>query len=237
MERYKMVVLAMFLGFSMLSVQVFAGTYLDDFADGVDDGWVPLIGDWKVEGAVYKQILGGDIWQRAMLKTIEGRDYNVSDFEVSVTAQLPEGNVGWLGLVFFHSELDEAQPAVAHYTYSLTYDGRNIVRIYKSASGAVGKVEWVIDEPLNATTGKWYTHKVVVQGKKIECYSNDKLLITEVDADIFKAGKVGIFATKAPGAMFGEFSLTAPNIPNSGAFSVQPAGKLTTTWGDLKGAL
>ena len=149
MKGCKMVIFATFLGFSMLSGQVFAGTYLDDFADGVDDGWVPLIGDWKVEGGVYKQILGGDIWQRAMLETIEGKDYNVSDFEVSVTAQLPTGKSGWLGLVFLHDKIDPVKAAVPHYTYSLTYDGRNIVRIYKPPSGAVGKVDWIVDKPLS----------------------------------------------------------------------------------------
>jgi hypothetical protein len=118
----------------------------------------------------------------------------------------------------------------------LTYDGRNIVRLYKSSTGTVGNVDWVIDEPLDAKTDKWYTHEVLVQGQKIECYTNDNLLITENDPDIFEAGKVGIFATKAPGAIYGEFRLTADDIPNSGAFSVQPVDKLTATWGSLKDA-
>ena len=233
MRRYGMMMLAIAFGLSMFTVPVFAATYVDNFANGADAGWVPLIGEWKAEGGVYKQVSEGDKWQRAMLKTINGQDYNVSDFEVSVTAQLPTGKSGWLGLVFLHDKIDPAKAAVPHYTYSLTYDGRNIVRIYKSPSGAVGKVDWVVDKPLNAETGKWYTHKVVVKGKKIECYSNDKLLITKEDPDILKAGKVGIFATKAPGAILGEFRLTAPNIPG-GVTPVRPVDKLAVTWGGVK---
>jgi len=233
MNSYKMLALAALLAFS---VPAFAGTYLDDFADGVDAGWIPLVGEWNAEGGVYKQVAAGDQWQRAMLKAIDGSDYKVGEFEVSVTAQLPEGNSGWLGLVFLHAAIDEGNPVVPHYTFSLTYDGRNIVRIYKSSTGAVGNVDWVIDEPLTATTDKWYTYKVVVKGNQIECYANDKLLITEVDDSIFEPGKVGIFATKAPGAVYGEFRLTAENIPNNGAFSVQPVGKLAAQWGDLKNA-
>lgn len=234
MQVNRAVTLAALLSISMLAVPVFAGTYLDDFSDGVDKGWVPLVGDWEAAEGVYKQKDAGDLWQRTMLATIDNLDYKVSDFDVSVTAQLPEGNSGWLGLVFLHDEIKVGQTETPHYTFSLTYDGRNIVRVYKSSAGAVGKVDWVIDEPLNAELGKWYTYRVVVQGKKIECYANNKLLISENDPDIFEAGKVGIFATKAPGATYSMFQLTAENIPNSGAFSVQSSGKLATTWGDLK---
>lgn len=234
MKANRTVMLAVLISLSILSIPVFAGTYLDDFADGIDNGWVPLAGEWEAAEGIYKQTVAGDLWQRAMLATIDDLDYKVSDFEVSVTAQLPEGNSGWLGLVFLHGEIKVGQLEVAHYTFSLTYDGRNIVRIYKSSTGIVGNVNWVIDEPLNADLGKWYTYKVVVQGQKIECYANDKLLITEDDPGIFEAGKVGIFATKAPGAIFSTFQLTAANIPNSVAFSVQSSGKLATAWGDLK---
>jgi len=199
--------LAVVFSLSLITIPAFAGMYLDDFADGVDGGWVPLIGEWEAADGVYKQIAEGDLWQRAMLNTINGLDYEVSNFEISVTAQLPEGSSGWLGLVFLHGDVNEAEPVVSHCTFSLTYDGRNIVRLYKSSTGAVGSVDWVVDEALEAITGEWYTYKVVVQGGNIECYANDQLLITKDDPDIFGAGKVGIFATKAPGAILGEYKL------------------------------
>ena len=233
MKRIMNVILSIAFGISILAVPVFAGTYVDNFADGVDAGWVPLIGDWKAEDGVYKQVAENDLWQRTILGTINGADYAVSDFEVSVTAQLPEGNSGWLGLVFFHGDADKDNPVAPHYTYSLTFDGRNIVRLYKSPAGAVGQVDWVVDNDLEAKLGEWYTHKVVVSGNMIECYSNGDLLITKEDPDIMGAGKVGIFGTKGPGAMFGEFQLTAADIADS-ATPVRPVDKLTMTWGGVK---
>lgn len=234
MKRCKVAMLVIAFGLSIITFSVLAGTYIDDFGDGVDNGWIPLIGEWKAEDGFYKQVGEGDLWQRAMLKTINGIDYRISNFEVSVTAQLPNGNSGWLGLVFLHGNIDESKPAISHYTFSLTYDGRNIVRLYKSSSGVVGQVDWKVDEALIAETGKWYTFKVVVQGQRIDCYANDSLLITNEDEEISEAGKVGIFATKAPGAIFSEFRLIAADIPDSIASPVRPFDKLAITWGKAK---
>ena len=96
---------------------------------------------------------------------------------------------------------------------------------------------------------KWAHLKLSVQGNIVTFWINEKQMMEPTELLVLKGvqhekvnfdewpdfltGGVG-FGLANYTALFDNITVTGDSIPNSGAFSVTPGGKLTTTWGNLK---
>ncbi|MFQ6043796.1 MAG: sigma-70 family RNA polymerase sigma factor, partial [Candidatus Poribacteria bacterium] len=247
-----------FLQESVFSVST--GTWKDNFEDGNFDGWerykldwpaavlVPDAGNWRVEDGV---IIGGD--DNKIIMHILGmgemwwKDYTV---EVSVKLSKELRNCGtWSGVGLFV----RGQKPIPQMSYILgmQYFGDNVKKQIPVEGGKMAATPVEIAGGIignaqpNASThqfpkalfeteaDRWYRLKMTVEGDLIRCFVDQKQ-VSEFRSNLYSSGMVG-FAVNGVVAMFDDFVVTGPDIPDGGpGFAVNPRDKLATAWGRIK---
>ena len=74
---------------------------------------------------------------------------------------------------------------------------------------------------------KWYRLKVIAKGNRFQCFIDDTEILDFLD-DTYTAGKIYLSSGLGNRVHFDDFEVQYE------ALSVQPRGKLTTTWGEIK---
>ena len=105
--------------------------------------------------------------------------------------------------------------------------GRQQAEWWKKVAGTYTEIK---SDALDIDTEGWFNFKVIVKGNTFEGYYEDKLINTIEDEDL-KKGKVGIRVYGCT-SHIDDFDVNGTGIPPTK--SVEPAGKLSTTWGRLK---
>ena len=241
---------------------VSAGTWKDNFEDGNFDGWetykldwpaavlVPGAGNWRVEDGI---IIGGDdnrfIFHILSMGEMWWKDYTV---EVSVKLSKELRNCGQWTSVVLGVRGQKPLPQMS-YLLAIQYFGDNVkkqipVEGGKMAATPVEVAGGIIGnaQPAAAThqfpkalfkteADRWYRLKVTVEGNLVRCFVDGKQ-VSEFQSNVYSSGIVGI-AVAGVVAMFDDFAVTGPEIPDGGSgFAVNPQAKLATTWGRIKQA-
>ena len=225
------------------ALPVSGGTWRDNFRDSNLDGWEmdtciwqqkvvkPNVGNWVVENGV---VIGGDddFGTRYDLYTgqMSWTDYTAEvSVKLSKELRFCQASSGvWLGVRWQGDGLNgyclgiinAEWVGLKEVAYSMIYD-----------KGDRGHRFPGVAFPTKA--GKWYRLRVTVSKNQVRCFVDD----IEVDVyknNLFPSGMV-VIAVHGVKAMFDDFAVTGPNIPDGGpGFAVNPQAKLATAWGDIK---
>lgn len=225
----------------LIALPAWAGTWLDNFDDGDFDGWqmveclwipkvvTPNAGNWVVEnGAVVAgdndstkryDLYIGDMWWA---------DY-IAEVSVKVSKEL-ESNEDTGVYLSARYQVDEGKLGLNAYVVGVW--NINGVRRggFKYSNGDFLSTQTRV-LPLKADT--WHTLKIEVDGDQITAFVDDLQVFVLRDSS-FTSGLVSI-SVNGVIAIFDDFIVTGPDIPNGGpGYSVESSGKLTTTWSGIK---
>ena len=205
----------------LLCTTVQALTY--DFEDAKQkDDWEGLRGETKiVDGLLCEMATAG----LPLITVIKDWKEEWTDYTISVKAQGSVGDADW-GIVF------RVQDVSNYYKWEFC---NSLLRFVTEIGGARTAV---FTTPQPEVLEEWQDFKVVVEGDTFELYWNGDLIET-VTHDAFKTGTVGVASWinaglavgEHGGAAYDDFNVEGPGIP---AISVEPKGKLATTWAGLK---
>jgi alpha-L-arabinofuranosidase len=189
-----------------------------EFRDGAD-GWRPLHGEWKAENGVYRQTS-----PVVNVRSTAG-DPHWTDYTYSLKARKLGGEEGFL--IMFRVR-DEAN------WYWWNIGGWNNTRhaIERTVDGGGSRVGSEV--PGKIETGRWYDIRIELQGPRIRCYLDGKLVHDVEDQPV----RVAAVASRAERS--GELILKVVNVsPASqetrvrleGAGKVRPTGRATVLTG------
>jgi hypothetical protein len=228
---------------SILAPSINAGTFLDDFNDGKADGWVVFEGKWEVVNGEYRAPVEVNKVPYPLTFALDGKEYG----EFTIEAKIRNDK--------FHSTMNQAH---AGFAFGMDSKGTGYVlyfRFHKGITCAGGAVviRRIIEnlrggcdpnadvaegcDVFNAMDiGNWHTLKAEVSAKNgtIKAWVDGKASIDIKLSDKklkMDTGKVGLWTADLGAASFDDVSITGPDIPAS---DVQPASKLSATWGSIK---
>jgi len=212
----------------MLASPSLAGTWRDDFEDGNLDGWevfnpIPAekwgvedgecSGEWQnadpgMFSVLYLMVENADSW----------KDYTVK-FKMKFVA------TGHFTGMSFRENLGRS--------YGFVIDtAKNTAWAWKFFQG-VNTFPSEIPLPFTLSKDTWYELKIIVEGDNFEFYIDGKPA-GEFEDNSIPSGKVGLYVRNAH-AHFDDVVITGPEIPDGGSWkTVEPKGKLATSWGKLK---
>lgn len=137
---------------------------LDESFDKPSDAWRADSGNWKIAGGVYQQ--SGNLspaLSRAVSAKVEGK----AAYTLSLRARKTGGNEGFL---IGFGATDDAN----HYWWNLGGWGNKSHGIEKRRNGVTGPVGPTV--PGHLETGRWYDIRITVNGPRIQCYLDGKLI-------------------------------------------------------------
>ncbi len=215
--------------------QSFGGTWVDDFEDDSTQEW-----------ELFNTFDGSAVWRidagEAVGETFEPRHFPTiwatgeldwRNYSLSCKAKLVEAKAepASLGLIL-HQKWDESSFYVFQILYPL-----EVIHITKIHSGnvlTIGEFDFA------AKLNRWYTLTASIDSSEILKrtklkFQIDDEVFTVTDRNPIKSGKAGLEVSGAQ-VRFDDVEITGSNIPDGGpgTLSVEPSGKLTTTWGKLK---
>ena len=218
----------------------FAGTLLIDFDNGKMDGWERSPQNQKNNGVFWgladKALMfdpKGQPWDQAISQMNFVGNKQVTnvrewtDYEVEVDIKHAE-LANWPGGFRARVDLDTG----GHYAVWI-YPADSKINLYKNPA-------WDINTGLTslgqaaykAEAGKFHTIKLSCIGDDIRVSYDGKEIIAAKDSE----HKKGTIATDVQDKVvyYDNIKVTGAEIPNIKLSPVQPAGKLTATWGDIK---
>ncbi len=203
---------------TVLASIVSAGVWQENFDKGLPDGWNEVKGEWKIQKDAYAETSGAEY-----AKTMFG-DEDWTDYTLEVDLTLVK-DVG----------INAAGVLIRADT-----DGDNGMRYWirtdehKCQFSRWRENQWdhiATPLPLEPEVGETYRLKIVAEGQNYQCFVDDELLFDDKDDAKFRdSGRIG-FITHSANVHFDNLIIDGEDIP---AFAVDPNGKLTTYWGQLK---
>ena len=237
-----------------------AGTFLENFNDGVLEGWQEIFphnvppGSWEIidfelraennTGLLHSLTTGDETW----------RDYTI-EFDVKPLKKHRPGGIAIAARFNGTSALwciigDAIFPLAKHEAKTSCFgsDFRDLILPLSSENSSLLELK------------KWSTLKLSVQGNNVTLWINGKMPVDRMKIPVIQRGIVDIekipehlrenfeeidefpdFFTGGAGfglsgytALFDNVIITGDGIPNRGGLSVAPRAKLAITWGDLK---
>lgn len=177
----------------LVSPDPFTTIYARDFTDNQAGRWTNRgQGAWLAENGLYRQLATAD---GARSVTGAGPDDQIVQVRVRPTAF--NGADRWVGLMACYSNDD-------NYLY-VTLRSSNVLSLRQLTSG---QIQVLAEQPLNVTTGTWYTLRLEEVGGKIRVYVNDTLRLSYDEPASYR-GQVGLITYKAE-ADFDDFQAYQP---------------------------
>ena len=218
-----------------------AGTLIENFDDGDDEGWErsPQNPDSKVFWGVDKKENAmkfdpkGVGWQQAISQmNFDGTNQvkNVrewADYDVEVDIKLVEA-ANYPGGVRGRVDLKTG----GHYVVWL-YPASGEIQLYKNPGWNINAgLETVGTGIFKPEVNKYHTLKLSMRGSDIKVYYDGKLEIEAKD----KSHKQGTIAVGSQDKViyFDNIQVKGPQIPSHDMSPVESEGKLTTTWARIK---
>lgn len=215
--KYITVGLTLFL----LVTLAWAGTYQNDFEierDFLDD---KQNGVWKVHPNAFTWE-GGVIRGVGPNKLLMFGEPNWTDYTLQVKVQLQANSSGGMGLRFNNGP---------HYSFWFD-ESANLVGI---STRAFPRLDILVEKSFNLEPDTWYSLKGVAEGKKLEFYIGEQLVV-ETENDRFSSGMAGVCTLQGV-ILFDDFLLQGPDVPDGGrgtVVAVEPQAKLATIWAKIK---
>ena len=195
-----------------------AGTWQENFDNGLPDGWNEVKGEWKIVKDAYAETAGTQ-YAKTMFGDEDWTDYTL---EVDVTLVKDVG-VNAAGVLI-----------------RADTDGDNAMRYWirtdqhKCQFSRWRENQWdhiATPLPLEPEVGETYRLKIVAEGQNYQCFVDDERLFDDADDAKFRdSGRIGFISYEA-NVHFDNLIIDGEEIP---AFAVEPTGKLATRWGHLK---
>ncbi len=231
--------LCVFMMILMPAAFVLAGTLIEDFDDGDAEGWERSPQNekskvfWGVKNGAMMFDPEGIVWDSAISQmnfvgtsgvdnVRDWTDYDVeADIKIQELANYPGGLRGRV-------DLDTG----GHYVIWL-YPGSGEIKLYKNPG-------WDINTGL-ATVGagnfapkvdEYHKVKLSMKGDSIKVYYDGKVVVDATDSE-HKKGTIAV-GSQDRVIYFDNITVTGPEIPNWKMSPVEPTGKLTTVWGQIK---
>ena len=212
----------------LLAVTSYGGVFVDDFEDGVANGWRPVRGDWVMRDGAYvlEEADGLDELQLAVLDS----PWLITDAVISFTVSFGDGAVGVeRPLVLFRLEDDDNG-----YAFRLRGDEKSMdVGLIEAReySNIRGDPKDVID------IGDPSSIVIEVDGNIFFVTYNDEafLRVGDVD-DHFTAGRIGIGALVVDAPIhFEEIRVEGDGVTQFAPdlLPVDATGRLALTWAEL----
>ena len=203
---------------AVLTSIALAGTWQENFDNGLPDGWNDVSGEWKIEKGAYAETSGGQ-YAKTMFGDEDWMDYTV---EVDVTL-VKNVKVNAAGLLI---------RADAQGDNGMRFWIRTDQHKCQFSRWRENKWEHIATPlPAEPQIGKTYRLKIVTEGQNYQCFVDDELLFEGKDDMKFRdSGRIG-FITFEANVHFDNLIIDGEEIP---AFAVEPNGKLATRWGQLK---
>lgn len=199
----------------------YAGTQIWDFGkpDSVKD-WKTVTGTWEVKDGAYQ--LKGDTFG---MHSLVG-DSGWINYTVEAKIRIDRGNLA--------GPIVRAQSDLEYYVYCLSSNNNELVllRHKKPNVDTRDSLGAVHAKDVTIANGVWLNVKVVVEGDTFQLWINDKLQREDKDKT-YLSGQIGVWGSRAD-ASFDDVMVTGKDIAGAGSVAVQPAGKLTSTWGRVK---
>ncbi len=140
---------------------------LDETFTRPADGWRAEGGDWKVAGGVYQQTATAKpAMARPVAVRIPVREGG-ANYTLSLRARKTGGNEGFL-IGFGSTDADN------HYWWNVGGWGNRSHGIERRRQGVTGPVGPQV--PGRIESGRWYDIKITVEGPRIRCYLNGRLI-------------------------------------------------------------
>ena len=215
--RYSKVVSIIFL-IAILTSTASAGIWQENFDNGLPDGWNAVSGEWKIVKDAYAETSGGQY-----TKTMFG-DENWTDYTLEVDVTLVKNvNVNAAGVLI---------RADANGDNGMRYWIRTDQHKCQFSRWRENQFEHIVTPlPVEPEVGKTLRLKVIAEGQNYQCFVDDELLFEGDDDMKFRnSGRIG-FITFEANVHFDNLIINGADIPS---FAVEPNGKLTTRWGQLK---
>ena len=215
--RYLKTVSIIFL-VTILTSTASAGIWQENFDNELPDGWNEVKGEWKIVKDAYAETSGAE-YAKTMFGDEDWTDYTL---EVDITL-VKNVNVNAAGVLI-----------------RADTDGDNGMRFWirtdqhKCQFSRWRENQWdhiKTPLPVEPEVGETYRLKIVAEGQNYQCFVDDELLFDGEDNAKFRdSGRIG-FITHTANVHFDNLSIDGADIPS---FAVEPNGKLTTRWGQLK---
>lgn len=210
----------LFCIFLILSAPVFAGTWSDDFSDGILADWeaVGLDSNWdERDGVVVSELPKNESGNQTYLITgnEEWKNYTI---EVKANiANLVGGD--WCGFVFRYRDEN------SYYWFGMS------AAWTKYSWGTANEIK--VQELLRVGVGLPHVLRAEVQGENFKFFVDGKMYFEDADGSL-SDGRVGLFMQNSM-AEFDDFRVTGPEILDGGpGYAVEPKDKLSITWGKIK---
>ncbi|MFC1719177.1 family 16 glycoside hydrolase [Candidatus Poribacteria bacterium] len=221
-------------GLTMILTLVFplaTWSLLYDFEDPAQlDDWTLIQGTWSIiDGELDGR--GPQAGQPGVMIVLSDNTWNDEwkDYTIEFDAKILEDSED-AGIVFRWQNADPAD--LRYHLYRIDNWPRGFGQ--KQAEGWVadedgGAREMMGQTKVDIEPDIWYKFRVEVVGSNFKCYLDDELMF-ELDANGYSWGKIG-FRMWNSHARYDNLSITGPGIPGA---AVEPSGKLTATWGQIK---
>ena len=215
-----------------VGLPVTAQTYVaDDFENpALSDGlWEIVTGDWEVSGGLFHQLAQGDAWLVAMVAADKWND-DWTEYTIEVSAAQLEDGDHPLNILF---RMQEPIPRTwADRNAATTHMYRWIVNGWTNTLSRPyiyneGQAEMLAEKAVVLEIGQLYRLKLEVTEAGFRGFIDDEEFFDVQHAE-WVTGRVGL---QAFGGMsdFDDFVVYGPS-----GLSVQPRGKLATSWANLR---
>ena len=202
----------------LLTSTASAGIWQENFDKGLPDGWNEVKGEWKILKDAYAETSGAE-YAKTMFGDEDWTDYTL---EVDITL-VKHVNVNAAG-VLIRADADGDN--------GMRYWIRTDQHKCQFSRWRENQFEHIVTPlPVEPEVGETYRLKIVAEGQNYQCFVDDELLFEgDDDAKFRDSGRIG-FITHTANVHFDNLVIDGADIPS---FGVEPNGKLTTLWGQLK---
>ena len=202
----------------LLTSTASAGIWQENFDRGLPDGWNEVKGEWKILKDAYAETSGAE-YAKTMFGDEDWTDYTL---EVDITL-VKHVNVNAAG-VLIRADADGDN--------GMRYWIRTDQHKCQFSRWRENQFEHIVTPlPVEPEVGETYRLKIVAEGQNYQCFVDDELLFEgDDDAKFRNSGRIG-FITHTANVRFDNLVIDGADIPS---FAVEPNGKLTTLWGQLK---
>ena len=246
--------------FTLFVSSVWAGIFRDDFNDGDLKGWTFVLGA-ENGGIQNSELVLSSPKAEAVAEVMIAVDGIVSsDYEVSVSVKISRlaRDINGGALIGLRAHTN---PLLEPHRKDLQKEGKKIewiqtlwyrqsyqfllgnqdINVQDIRRGLAANIEHVaFDERgifhkrnlrafqlFDFRLHKWYRLKILAKGNRFQCFIDDTEILDFLD-DTYTAGKIYLSSGLGNRVHFDDFEVQYE------ALSVQPRGKLTTTWGEIK---
>ncbi len=219
----------------LIALPTFAGTLRDDFNDGDIEGWQPTFAK-NPENSIWEVVKGVLIGRRVsgwaadlVVGDATWKDYTI-EFDMRVTERLANefgGRYHYAGVIGRLRVENGIEIDALGFNLNFkvpptiwSWGWRNQAFLHD------------VQTPFDAELGTWYHMRAIFEGDKFECYIDGKR-VASYASSVLPTGLVGL----SVGGCVAEFDnvvITGDDVPDMN-LSVEPTGKLATTWGRVKG--